>query len=78
MIQDIQPHEYQNAYEPMPPEKDSWILYYEGTKCLVKKEEKTLCYPTFGELETDEPDVFGGWNKILFSRKNRRKNHSKL
>ena len=58
MIQDIQPHEYQNAYEPMPPEKDSCILYYEGTKCLVKKEEKTLCYPTFGELETDEPDVY--------------------
>ena len=30
MIQDIEPHEYRNEYQPLPPDEDSIFLAYSG------------------------------------------------
>ncbi len=30
MIQDIQPHQFDNQYRPCPPDAQSYALYYEG------------------------------------------------
>ena len=37
MIQDIQPKHLYNQYKPVPPDRESWALYYEDHKVLVKK-----------------------------------------
>lgn len=51
MIQDIAPHKYDNAYKPVPPEKDSFALYYENRTALVHQTEDGITFPTFAELE---------------------------
>lgn len=59
MIQDISPHKYRNEYRPKPPERDSYILYYEGTLALVKKHgDNDISFPTFGEMEK--------WNEGIY------------
>ena len=37
MIQDIQPHQFDNQYRPCPPDAQSYALYYEGQSALLKK-----------------------------------------
>lgn len=51
MIQDIAPHQYNNQYNPVPPERDSFLLCYEGQNVLLRKEGKGITYPTFEETE---------------------------
>ncbi len=51
MIQDIDPHEYRNEYDTMPPDKDSVVLYYEDHAILVKKTADGIEFPTFKDLE---------------------------
>lgn len=52
MIQDIAPHEYHNEYQPLPPQKDSILLCYDGRKVLLKQGEHGIAYPTFAEAES--------------------------
>lgn len=51
MIQDIDPHQYKNEYKPVPPQKDSILLCYEGKKVLVKEIQGEISFPTFQEME---------------------------
>lgn len=51
MIQDIAPHHFNNAYRPVPPQKESIVLYYEDQTCLMKHGEEGICFPTFADLE---------------------------
>ena len=51
MIQDIQPYRYDNTYRPGKPEKEDFLLCYEGKKAFLKKEEEGIRFPTFREAE---------------------------
>lgn len=54
MIQDITPHTYHNEYRPVPPEQESLVLYFEGDRVLVKRQEGSLSFPCFSELPAPE------------------------
>jgi NAD+ diphosphatase len=58
MIQDIGPHEYRNEYAAIPPDKDSFVLYYEEHAILVKKTTDGIEYPTFEELEHLNEEIY--------------------
>ncbi len=58
MIQDIAPHRFQNAYQPIPPEKRSIALYYEEHVSLLKKTGDGISFPTFGDLERLNEDIY--------------------
>ena len=58
MIQDIEPYVYNNAYDPKAPDKDSFVLYCHDMEVLVKYEGKEIAFPTFGELEKLNPDIY--------------------
>ena len=66
MIQDIAPHQYNNAYKPVPPKKDSFALYYEKKTCLMKKSEEGMTFPTFADLERLNEDIYENYT-YLFS-----------
>lgn len=66
MIQDIAPHQYNNAYKPVPPKKDSFALYYEKKTCLMKKSEEGMTFPTFVDLERLNEDIYENYT-YLFS-----------
>ena len=51
MIQDIQPHVYNNEYKIKRPDENSIVLYYRERKCLVKKTNNNIRFPLFKELE---------------------------
>ena len=51
MIQEIAPYQYRNEYRPMPPEKHSILLCYEGRNILVKQKEGEISFLTFEEAE---------------------------
>ena len=51
MIQDIQPHRYDNQYRPVPPAPESYAMYYEGRTSLVKRTEDGIEFPRFLDLE---------------------------
>lgn len=66
MIQDIEPYVYNNAYDPKAPDKDSFVLYCHDMEVLVKYEWKEIAFPTFGELEKLNPDIYEQYT-YLFS-----------
>ena len=66
MIQDIAPHKYDNAYKPVPPEKDSIALYYEKRAVLLKRTKDEIIYPTFADLERLNDDIYEDYT-YLFS-----------
>lgn len=51
MIQDIQPHCYENRYRRAAPDPDSVALYYEEHAALVKRTAEGIAFPRFRELE---------------------------
>ena len=55
MIQDIQPHQFDNQYRPCPPDAQSYALYYEGQSATA--EEK-------GKMELNFQD-FVIWNGLM-------------
>ncbi|SHK71814.1 NAD(+) diphosphatase [Hespellia stercorisuis] len=71
MIQDIAPHKYDNAYKPVPPEKDSIALYYEKRAVLLKRTKDEIIYPTFADLERLNDDIYEDYT-YLFSIDNQR------
>ena len=48
MIQDIQPHHLFNQYRPVPPDGESFALYYEEHAVLVKRTENGIEFPGSG------------------------------
>ena len=71
MIQDIAPHQYKNEYRPVPPEKDSYALYYENHVALVKRVGEEIEFPTFGDLEKIDESIYNEYI-YLFSIDDRR------
>ncbi|MGF0034116.1 NAD(+) diphosphatase [Bariatricus sp. SGI.154] len=51
MIQDICPHHYKNEYHPMAPDKNSFLLCYDGRKVLVRHKNDEIIFPAFEEAE---------------------------
>lgn len=52
MIQDIQPHNYDNQYKPVPPVPESTLLCYRGRQvCIRAGEDGTIAFPRFREAE---------------------------
>lgn len=60
MIQDIAPHVYHNEYKPVPPDRDSYILAYDGRQILLAQEEPEgdIVFPRFQELEGKLDDLY--------------------
>ena len=58
MIQDIQPKHLYNQYKPVPPDRESWALYYEDHKVLVKKTPSGITFPKFRELERLNEEIY--------------------
>lgn len=58
MIQDIQPKHLYNQYKPVPPDRESWALYYEDHKVLVKKTPSGIMFPKFRELERLNEEIY--------------------
>ena len=51
MIQDIQPHHYDNQYRAVPPDPESYALYYEDHAALMRRTADGIAFPRFRELE---------------------------
>ncbi len=66
MIQDIAPHQYDNAYKPEAPDRKSVALYYEEGKCLADLSQDEIRFPTFAELEKIKPEIYEEYT-YLFS-----------
>ena len=58
MIQDIEPRHLNNQYDPVPPDKESYALYYEDHAVLLKKTEKGITFPRFRELERLNEEIY--------------------
>lgn len=65
MIQDIAPHIYHNEYKPAAPDENSFLLYFEKDKALVKHVDGKICFPTFQDfpefLNVQEPSGDCPW-----------------
>lgn len=66
MIQEITPHIYKNEYKPVPPQKDSYLLIYNGNKMLLKINGQQIDFPKFEELEKWNVDLYKQYT-YLFS-----------
>ena len=58
MIQDIEPYHLDNQYHPMPPDPDSYAMYYEDHAVLAKRTEEGIGFPRFRELERLNDDIY--------------------
>ena len=58
MIQDIEPHHLDNQYRPLPPDKDSIVLYYEDHAVLMKVSEEGIAFPRFSDLERLNGEIY--------------------
>lgn len=66
MIQDIAPHIYGNEYKPIPPQRHSYALYFEGHTALLKRSSKEIVFPRFLDLENLNEDIYENYT-YLFS-----------
>ena len=57
MIQDIQPHHYDNQYRTIPPAPESYAMYYEGRTALVRRTGDGIEFPRFRDLERLNEDL---------------------
>ncbi len=58
MIQDIAPHIYKNEYKPQKPAENSYVMYFEDGRLLARFVEDDMEYPTFGEMEPQNADIY--------------------
>ncbi len=49
MIQDIQPHHFDNQYKPCEPKPDDYVLSYDGNNVLYNVNEQFFRYAEIGE-----------------------------
>ena len=66
MIQDIAPHQYDNGYNPVPPDRDSIALYYEEHTALIKNTAEGIEFPRFADLERLNEEIYEEYT-YLFS-----------
>ena len=71
MIQDIAPHVFKNEYVPQKPGKDSYVIYMENEKMLVKQKGEQISFPTFEELKESNVSIYEEAT-YLFAIDNRR------
>ncbi len=55
LIQDIGNHVYDNSYHPVPPDDESFVLYYEGDKALVMQDGADITFPRVRDIISDNP-----------------------
>ena len=58
MIQDIQPKHLYNQYDPVPPDGESYALYYENHAVLLKRTPEGIVFPRFKELERLNEEIY--------------------
>ncbi len=58
MIQDIGPHHLDNQYRAVPPDAESYALYYEDHAALVKKTDEGIEFPRFRDLERLNEEIY--------------------
>lgn len=58
MIQEIEPHKYENTYRPSAPLADSIVLYYEKNSVLLQKAEDVIAFPTFAEIAEQNAEIY--------------------
>ena len=58
MIQDIEPYHLDNQYHPVPPDPDSFAMYYEDHTVLLRRTEEGIGFPRFRELERLNDDIY--------------------
>ena len=58
MIQDIQPHRYDNRHRQVPPDHDSFALYYEERSALMKRTAEGIEFPRFRDLERLNEEIY--------------------
>lgn len=58
MIQDIEPRHLDNQYRPVPPDRDSYALYYEEHSALLQRTEYGIVFPRFGDLERLNEEIY--------------------
>lgn len=67
MIQDIAPHQFNNAYCPIPPQPDSYVLYFEKQTALLSLcGDGTFDFPRFRDLDFLNDDIYHNYT-YLFS-----------
>ena len=51
MIQDISPYQFDNCYTPVPPDENSFILWYDSSRVLLQKQgDGQIRFPRFADL----------------------------
>lgn len=58
MIQDIQPHHYDNQYRAVTPDPESYALYYEDHAALMRRTADGIAFPRFRELERLNEEIY--------------------
>ena len=58
MIQDIQPHHYDNQYRQIPPDSGSAALYYGDHSVLLKRTAAGIEFPRFRDLERLNEEIY--------------------
>ncbi len=58
MIQDIQPHHYNNQYRPVPPDPDCYAMYYEPHTAMLRKTPEGIEFPRFRDLERLNEEIY--------------------
>ena len=58
MIQDIQPHHYDNQYRQVPPDRECLALYYEERSVLMKRTAEGIEFPRFRDLERLNEEIY--------------------
>ena len=51
MIQDIQPKQYHNEYNPRPIQEEDVVFVFRGREVLLREEEDTFVFPTGREVK---------------------------
>ena len=58
MIQDIEPHVYNNEFKVQMPDKESYALYYNDRRCLVKYDGEKFEFPKFKDIEKIDKNIY--------------------
>lgn len=65
MIQEIAPHNYQNEYRPVKPDKESYVIVCKQNCILIKESEDNISFPTFEELEDWNEQIYEDYTYIF-------------
>ncbi len=66
MIQDIGDHVFDNSYHPVPPDDDSFVLYYKDSQALILRDGDEISFPRVRDV-ADAGQKFSDNYTYLFS-----------